>query len=158
MRCVLLCLFNPSPSHPSPLAFCTTSAPTCHCAKETSLTIAGEMMDPTEERAQRGHSMGDSSQGPNDPRTIPIIHPPILQTTAPSPGDPIELTPPSSAMMAPPARTSPDNDTNGLQERMGMGDQPSSGSIAGPSAAAAAAAGAQQPKVVQTAFIHKLYK
>jgi len=39
---------------------------------------------------------------------------------------------------------------------MGMGDQPNTGSIAGPNAAAAA--GAQQPKVVQTAFIHKLYK
>lgn len=72
----------------------------------------------------------------------------------------MEVTPPSSAMMAPPARTSPDHDTNGIQDQqhMGMGDQPSSGSLAGPNAAAAAAAGAQQPKVVQTAFIHKLYK
>ncbi|KAI9053925.1 hypothetical protein LZ554_002870 [Drepanopeziza brunnea f. sp. 'monogermtubi'] len=59
-------------------------------------------------------------------------------------------------MMAPPARTSPDTETNGVHDQM-MGDQPSSGSLAGPNAAAAAAAGAQQPKVVQTAFIHKLY-
>jgi hypothetical protein len=41
---------------------------------------------------------------------------------------------------------------------MVMADQPQTGSLAGPNAAAAAAAGAQQPKVVQTAFIHKLYK
>ncbi|KAJ5032938.1 uncharacterized protein L3040_009527 [Drepanopeziza brunnea f. sp. 'multigermtubi'] len=58
--------------------------------------------------------------------------------------------------MAPPARTSPDMETNGVHDQM-MGDQPSSASVAGPNAAAAAAAGAQQPKVVQTAFIHKLY-
>jgi hypothetical protein len=30
--------------------------------------------------------------------------------------------------------------------------------MSAPNAAAAAQAGAQQPKVVQTAFIHKLYK
>jgi len=41
---------------------------------------------------------------------------------------------------------------------MAMGDQLGTGHLAGPNAAAAAAAGAQQPKVVQTAFIHKLYK
>jgi len=73
----------------------------------------------------------------------------------------MEVTPPSSAMMAPPARTSPDNETNGVHDQqvgMGMGEQPNTGSLAGPNAAAAAAAGAQQPKVVQTAFIHKLYK
>jgi hypothetical protein len=120
-------------------------------SQEHQLTIAGNaMMDPTDERAQRGHFMADVNSGPNDPRTIPIIQTPTLQTTAPSPSDPMEVTPSPSAM-APP-------DTNGVHEHMGMVDQPSSGSLAGPSAAAAAAAGAQQPKVVQTAFIHKLYK
>jgi hypothetical protein len=108
------------------------------------------MMESTDERAQRGHFMADVNAAPNDPRTIPIIQTPLVQTTAPSPSDPMEVTPSPSAM-APP-------DTNGIHEHMGMADQPSSGSLAGPSAAAAAAAGAQQPKVVQTAFIHKLYK
>jgi hypothetical protein len=118
----------------------------------TRLTIAGNamMMESTDERAQRGHFMADVNAAPNDPRTIPIIQTPLVQTTAPSPSDPMEVTPSPSAM-APP-------DTNGIHEHMGMADQPSSGSLAGPSAAAAAAAGAQQPKVVQTAFIHKLYK
>ena len=95
-------------------------------------------------------------------RTLPILQvpPPIIQTSAPSPGDPMDmadLTPPASAMMAPPSRTSPDNETNG-HDHMGMGDQLAPGNLAGPNAAAAAAAGSQQPKVVQTAFIHKLYK
>lgn len=115
-------------------------------------------MDPNDERAQRGPFLSDNDASQTTARTIPIIQPPILQTSAPSPGDPMEVTPPSSAMMAPPARTSPEGETNGVHDHMGMGDQPSSGSLAGPSAAAAAAAGAQQPKVVQTAFIHKLYK
>lgn len=75
----------------------------------------------------------------------------------------MEVTPTTSSMMAPPSRTSPDNETNGVHDQhmgMGMGDQPNTGSLAGPNAAAAAAAagGGQQPKVVQTAFIHKLYK
>ncbi|KAF4629643.1 hypothetical protein G7Y89_g8500 [Cudoniella acicularis] len=114
-------------------------------------------MDPPDERAQRAFlSEPDPSQ--TTAQTIPIIQPPILQTSTPSPGDPMEVTPPVSAMMGPPARTSPDHETNGIHDHMGMGDQPSSGSLAGPNAAAAAAAaGGQQPKVVQTAFIHKLY-
>lgn len=73
--------------------------------------------------------------------------------------DVADLTPPASAMMGPPLRTSPDNEANGMHDHMGiMGDQLAPGNLAGPNAAAAAAAGSQQPKVVQTAFIHKLYK
>lgn len=60
--------------------------------------------------------------------------------------------------MAPPTRANEDTEANGIHEHMAIGDQPSTGSLAGPNAAAAAAASAQQPKVVQTAFIHKLYK
>lgn len=114
-------------------------------------------MDLTDESAQRSPFMSDSDPGQTTARTVPILHPPVIQTSAPSPGDPMEVTPPASAMMAPPARTSPDSETNGVHDQMVMGDQPHSGSLAGPNAAAAAAAGAQQPKVVQTAFIHKLY-
>lgn len=115
-------------------------------------------MDSTDERAQRSPFMSNSDPGQTTARTVPILQPPVIQTSAPSPGDPMEVTPPASAMMAPPARTSPDSETNGVHDQMVMVDQPHSGSLAGPNAAAAAAAGAQQPKVVQTAFIHKLYK
>lgn len=122
------------------------------------------MMDPQDQRAQQGPFLNELDPTQTTARTVPIIQPPILQTSAPSPGDPMEVTPPTSAMMAPPARTSPDNETNGIHDQqmgmgMGMVDQPHTGSLAGPNAAAAAASsGAQQPKVVQTAFIHKLYK
>ncbi|TVY45766.1 hypothetical protein LSUB1_G000343 [Lachnellula subtilissima] len=119
-------------------------------------------MDPTDQRAQRGLFLNERNPAQTTARTVPIIQP-ILQTSAPSLGDPMEVTPTTSSMMAPPSRTSPDNETNGVHDQqmgMGMGDQPNTGSLAGPNAAAAAAAagGGQQPKVVQTAFIHKLYK
>jgi hypothetical protein len=113
------------------------------------------MMETTVERAQRSPFMSDSDAG-QTARTVPIQLP-TLQTSAPSPPDPMEVTPPATATMGPPLRTSEENDANGTQEHMVMADQHSV-SPAGPNAAAAAAAGAQQPKVVQTAFIHKLYK
>jgi hypothetical protein len=102
--------------------------------------------------------MNDSDPGQTTARTIPILQSPAIQTSAPSPGDPMEVTPPASTMMGPPVRTSPHTETNGVHDQMVMADQPQTGSLAGPNAAAAAAAGGQQPKVVQTAFIHKLYK
>jgi hypothetical protein len=115
-------------------------------------------MDSSDERAQRNPFLSESDQTQNNVRTSPIIKPNVIDTSAPSPGDPMEVTPPASAMMGPPARTSPDNETNGIHDQMMMVDQPHTGSLAGPNAASAAAAGTQAPKVVQTAFIHKLYK
>ncbi len=123
-------------------------------------------MESMVERAQRSPFVSDQGPAHAKPRTVPIrdpppvLHSPVLPV--PTPGDPMEITTtsPSTTMMAPPARTSPESEANGGHDQhMAMGDQPSTGSLAGPNAAAAAAAaGAQQPKVVQTAFIHKLYK
>ena len=117
-------------------------------------------MDSMDERAQRGPFNSNLDPNQTTARTVPILQPPVLQTSAPSPGDPMEVTPPATAMMGPPSRASPDRETNGIHDQMGigMGDSSNTGNMAGPNAAAAAAAGAQQPKVVQTAFIHKLYK
>jgi hypothetical protein len=127
-----------------------------------NLTFTGDAkMDTTDERAQRSPFLSDSDSTQANSRMLPILQPPTVQTSAPSPGDPMEVTSPSTAMMGPPTKSLDDGDTNGIHDHMGMGDQPSTGSLAGPSAAAAAAAaasGAAQPKVVQTAFIHKLYK
>ncbi|KHJ32188.1 putative flocculation suppression protein [Erysiphe necator] len=64
----------------------------------------------------------------------------------------------STTLMAPPARVSPENDSNGINDVINdqtvSGDQNQSCNLSGPSAPAV---GSQQPKVVQTAFIHKLY-
>ncbi|ESZ96222.1 hypothetical protein SBOR_3380 [Sclerotinia borealis F-4128] len=114
------------------------------------------MMDLTDDRAQYHSYSNGPSLAQNTARTVPIIQQPTLQTSTTS-GDAMDITPPGTAMMGPPSRTSPDNEGNGIHNHMNGGDQPSSGSLATPSAAAAAAAGGSGPKVVQTAFIHKLY-
>ena len=91
-------------------------------------------------------------------RTVPILHP-TIQTSAPSPGDPMDVTSPTMVTMGPPARSSPEDEANGSRDHNGMmEDQAHTSGMLGPNAAVAAQAGAQQPKVVQTAFIHKLYK
>ena len=91
-------------------------------------------------------------------RTVPILHP-AMQSSAPSPGDPMDVTSPTIAPMGPPARSSPEDEANGTHEHTGITDDHGhNSSMLGPNAAVAAQAGVQQPKVVQTAFIHKLYK
>jgi hypothetical protein len=91
-------------------------------------------------------------------RTVPILHP-AMQSSAPSPGDPMDVTSPTLVPMGPPARSSPEDEANGNHEHTSISDdQGHNPSMLGPNAAVAAQAGAQQPKVVQTAFIHKLYK
>jgi len=100
-----------------------------------------------------------SDPNTSSPRTVPILLTPTNQHSTPAQGDPMDVSSPTNATMGPPARTSPENETNGSREHSGaMIDQGHLGGISGPNAAAAAQAGAQAPKVVQTAFIHKLYK
>ena len=67
----------------------------------------------------------------------------------------MDVTPPTSATMGPPVNSSPEMDGGPMSTTNGVGDL-GMGSIS--TLGAAAAAAAQQPKVVQTAFIHKLYK
>ena len=74
-------------------------------------------------------------------------------------GDPMDITIPGPGSMGPPAHSSPDIDahphmTNGVLGEASHGQQ--NGMSSGLNAAAATSA--QQPKVVQTAFIHKLYR
>ena len=101
-------------------------------------------------------------------RTIPIITP-TIQMSAPSPGEPMEITTPTNSTAPPSATKSPDSDVNisininGLSERAQQqqhqqaahGEHPDNIMMPAPVAAAPAV---HQPKIVQTAFIHKLYK
>ncbi len=116
-----------------------------------------EMMGEHDESAQKSPFVNDGDVEPST-RTVPILTP-TIQTSAPSPGDPMDVTSPTMATMGPPSRSSPEPEANGTHDHGGiLDDQGHAPSMLGPNAAVAAQAGAQQPKVVQTAFIHKLYK
>jgi hypothetical protein len=68
----------------------------------------------------------------------------------------MDITPSPLPVMGPPILSSPVAErNNGIQSLHG---DDSSGMNGGSTPAIGAAAAAQQPKVVQTAFIHKLYK
>ncbi|KAK3387155.1 HSF-type DNA-binding-domain-containing protein [Podospora didyma] len=102
-------------------------------------------------------------EGPDEPmgvRTVPIITP-TIQMSVPSPGEPMEITTPTNSSAPASATKSPDSDVNAN----GYGERPQSAmqndqlpmdNIIMPAPVAAAAA-VHQPKIVQTAFIHKLY-
>lgn len=104
-----------------------------------------------DEIANQNHYNSDTDAIESN-RALPIIQSNNTHSPAPSQDEPMDETPPpSNATMGPPARSSPDTEPNGRDHEL-------SGNTLGPSAAAAAQAGTQTPKVVQTAFIHKLYK
>ncbi|GAP83739.2 putative flocculation suppression protein [Rosellinia necatrix] len=110
-------------------------------------------------------------------RTIPIITTPptptpIIKTSAPSPtaGDPMDITTPTSSAAQSIGRGSDGDasDTNERKNTVSCGEQNSAGTFnntmpapttmpSATTAPAAAAAAVHQPKIVQTAFIHKLY-
>ncbi|RYC60132.1 hypothetical protein CHU98_g6068 [Xylaria longipes] len=115
-------------------------------------------------------------------RTIPIITTPptptpTIKTSAPSPvaGEPMDITTPTSSSATQSVGRSSDGDASDTNERKNTassGERNSAStsnntmpapptvpsSTSAPAAAAAAAAAAvHQPKIVQTAFIHKLY-
>lgn len=71
----------------------------------------------------------------------------------------MEITPPASGAMGPPMHSSPEIDLHGHMSNGVVAEEnngSSSGAVGGLNAAAATSS--QQPKVVQTAFIHKLYR
>ena len=90
-------------------------------------------------------------------RNIPIL-PSSNKPLEVAHGDPMDVTPSAATTMGPPVHSSPEMDHSGNANGT-FGDL--THAQVGPTAnglSAAAAASSQQPKVVQTAFIHKLYK
>ncbi|KAK1596094.1 HSF-type DNA-binding protein [Colletotrichum navitas] len=88
-------------------------------------------------------------------RIVPIPTP-TIQMSAPSPGDPMEITSPKASSTSPSGKTN-NTDANGASKQASPTDHSSHSSVTMPAAPAAAAAAVHQPKIVQTAFIHKLY-
>ncbi|PYH97473.1 HSF-type DNA-binding domain protein [Aspergillus ellipticus CBS 707.79] len=101
---------------------------------------------------------GGTIDAPGKTRKIPVLASSVPTSTQ-STGDPMEVTPASGA--APPVHSSPDSDRVGANitttTSNGSAEPANVNHHAPPIQAIGAAAAAQQPKVVQTAFIHKLY-
>ncbi|ORY64414.1 HSF-type DNA-binding-domain-containing protein [Pseudomassariella vexata] len=92
-------------------------------------------------------------------RTVPIITStptPTIKMSAPSPaGEPMEITSPNYAPHATSSNSSPQGENHdAVQRQNNSNDHSNSTSMPAPAVAAAAV---HQPKIVQTAFIHKLY-
>lgn len=100
---------------------------------------------------------GHGKDDPMAPRTVPILTP-TIQMSAPD-SEPMDITTPTNSSAPASATKSPDRerdrDTNGTPSRAEGQGASSSMTMPAPTAAAAAVHG---PKIVQTAFIHKLYK
>ena len=89
---------------------------------------------------------------PDLSKNLPIL----TSTAASSPGDPMDTSQPPTVPMGPPSSNTTNGEKSGEPSQQTHTEQHSSDG--GSSQAVGAAAAAQQPKVVQTAFIHKLYK
>lgn len=91
-------------------------------------------------------------------RNIPI-QPSSTKPVEPTHEDPMDITPTASAAMGPPGHSSPEMETAGSLSNGNYGEVSHTlNGTTGNGMSAAAATSSQQPKVVQTAFIHKLYK
>lgn len=104
---------------------------------------------------RRGSLAGDP-QHHGGHRNVPIL-PSSTKAVEPAHGDPMDVTSPASSTMGPPGHSSPDIEHMGTNGIYGEATQVQNGPTAN-GLSAAAATSSQQPKVVQTAFIHKLYK
>ncbi|KXX82802.1 Transcription factor SFL1 [Madurella mycetomatis] len=124
-------------------------------------TLTGQMAAATES-APRNHLI-DEPEDSMGVRTVPIIAP-TIQMSAPSPGEPMEITTPTNSSAPASVTKSPESEAKvavngGASER----PQPATQSEQTPAeniimpAPVAAAPAVHQPKIVQTAFIHKLY-
>ena len=89
---------------------------------------------------------------------------PILPSSSASsqhltpPRDPMDITPSPLPTMGPPMLSGPDRNAAHHDHHTNVDAEGNMSAANGNPAPVGAAAAAQQPKVVQTAFIHKLYK
>ena len=113
-------------------------------------------MNHPSEGAARSPFLGESHYNGGQ-RNISILPSSTAIPEPPHP-EPMEVTPPTSASMGPPINSSPEMDHGGGSNHGVHSDAAHMPNGSSNALSAAAAASSQQPKVVQTAFIHKLYK
>jgi hypothetical protein len=115
----------------------------------------------TESAASRNHKL-DRPEDPIGARTVPILEPPIIKMSAPSPGEPMDVTTPTTPSAPASAARSPETEANGnSSDRSGTTTEnekpPADSGIMPAPVTTTPAPAVHQPKIVQTAFIHKLY-
>lgn len=95
---------------------------------------------------------GSHSFTPHLPKELPILP----SVSVAEEGDPMDVSSSTTTAAMGPPNSSPNGERSGESVPPAQNDQNASSN--GSSAPVGAAAAATQPKVVQTAFIHKLYK
>lgn len=108
-----------------------------------------------------GRNIFTSDPGFNGARQIPILSASNTSSIFTQP-DAMDITPPASATLLPTHNSSPEagSESQGSKpaNKNGTNGFDNVGGLNGLAAGASATATNQQPKVVQTAFIHKLYR
>ncbi|KAH7077915.1 HSF-type DNA-binding-domain-containing protein [Paraphoma chrysanthemicola] len=115
------------------------------------------MMASVAEARRSPFSPDPHTSNPNLHKSIPIL--PSSGSTLAPPRDPMDITPASSSSMGPPSMNCASAERNSTMVDQGRtnGDSGNTSPNGNSATAVGAAAAATQPKVVQTAFIHKLY-
>lgn len=132
------------------------SSADCCLRHQTSCTSTASMASVSEAQSKSAFSQNTNGY-PNAPTTqsLPILS---SSSTAMDPtDDSMDVSQPHTPSMAPPTQS----DANANGSRLSDGQSDPGESIrdgSGGQQPVGAAAAAQQPKVVQTAFIHKLYR
>ena len=123
-----------------------------------SILTVSNTMSHTMEPLER--SLFSSDPGFNGSRQMTILPAAISSTTLPQP-DAMEITPPATATLLPPHNSSPeaapDSQRPKAAAKNGVNGFDNTGVANGLISSSSATSTNQQPKVVQTAFIHKLY-
>lgn len=101
-------------------------------------------------------SNGPHNFAPQLAKSIPIL--PSSAASQPNSDDPMDLSQNQTTPMGPPTLSSPGGDRENEQTPPAQNDQQQNAVNGGSNQPVGANVAAQQPKVVQTAFIHKLYK
>ncbi|KAI9683075.1 MAG: hypothetical protein M1829_005866 [Trizodia sp. TS-e1964] len=123
-----------------------------------SLAPISRPLDPSQNRP----FSNEPSRPPTD-KLPTLFHPSSMASSESPKGDPMDVSPTHSMVMGPPTHNSPEFEANGIPVNLNganSNSQESAGSNINLSAhgiGASSAEAPQIPKVVQTAFIHKLY-
>ena len=116
-------------------------------------------MASTADAIRRSPFAADRQNGPSQ-KPIPILPSSASNSSsAPTSGNAMDATPQKNSIMGPPtSNNSPAAERNCANNTLMSGESGENATNGNGATAIGAAAAAQQPKVVQTAFIHKLYK